>query len=125
MDRGEHGTTRAPFNAPPVASLTDGTVNIHSRPVKTAALTALYFLPSVAVARVARTNTTALIHTSREALFVVRRAFVRNMASSSKYWLMKAEPDSRVVKGKDVKVCILVMLSLRRAQCRFGPVQRR
>lgn len=23
---------------------------------------------------------------------------------SPKYWLMKAEPDSRVVKGKDVKV---------------------
>lgn len=24
--------------------------------------------------------------------------------SEVKYWLMKAEPDSRVVKGKDVKV---------------------
>lgn len=24
---------------------------------------------------------------------------------STKYWLLKAEPDSRVVKGKDVKVC--------------------
>lgn len=23
---------------------------------------------------------------------------------SPKYWLMKAEPDSRIVKGKDVKV---------------------
>lgn len=22
------------------------------------------------------------------------------------YWLMKAEPDSRIVKGKDVKVCL-------------------
>jgi hypothetical protein len=120
MDRGEHGTTRAPLNAPHVASLTYGT---HSRPVKTAALAALYFRPSVA--RVARTNTTALFHTPRQALSVVRRAFVRSMASSSKYWLMKAEPDSRVVKGKNVKVCVLSMLSLRRAQFRFGPVQRR
>ena len=25
---------------------------------------------------------------------------------SPKHWLMKAEPDSRIVKGKDVKVCL-------------------
>lgn len=25
---------------------------------------------------------------------------------SPKHWLMKAEPDSRIVKGKDVKVCV-------------------
>ena len=27
---------------------------------------------------------------------------------SSNYWLMKAEPDSRIVKGKDVKVSVLM-----------------
>ncbi len=25
-------------------------------------------------------------------------------SNSTKYWLLKAEPDSRIVKGKDVKV---------------------
>ena len=29
---------------------------------------------------------------------------LRREIMSPKYWLMKAEPDSRVVKGKDVKV---------------------
>jgi hypothetical protein len=28
------------------------------------------------------------------------------MSTIEKYWLLKAEPDSRVVKGKDVKVCL-------------------
>ena len=31
-----------------------------------------------------------------------------------KYWLMKAEPDSRVVKGKDVKVCPHTLLCMLR-----------
>lgn len=26
------------------------------------------------------------------------------MSSETKYWLLKAEPDTRIVKGKDVKV---------------------
>jgi hypothetical protein len=118
MDRGEHGTTRAPLNAPLLSLLSTFT-----RGQSTAALATLHFLPSVA--RVARTNTTALFYTPRQALFVVRRAFVRNMASTSKYWLMKAEPDSRVVKGKDVKVCALCMSSLRPAESRSCLVQRR
>ena len=41
------------------------------------------------------------------ALMHHQRAFpTLNLSTmSSKYWLLKAEPDSRVVKGKDVKVC--------------------
>jgi hypothetical protein len=30
-------------------------------------------------------------------------------ASSPSYYLLKAEPDSRIVKGKDVKVCFLML----------------
>jgi len=30
--------------------------------------------------------------------------------STTKYWLLKAEPDSRVVKGKDVKVRVSYFL---------------
>lgn len=40
---------------------------------------------------------------------------------STKYWLMKAEPDSRVVKGKDVKVSyhILVFIAVLKSRCHF------
>ena len=41
------------------------------------------------------------------ALMHQQRAFptLNSSAMSPKYWLLKAEPDTRVVKGKDVKVC--------------------
>ena len=41
------------------------------------------------------------------ALMHQQRAFpTLNLSTMSpKYWLLKAEPDSRVVKGKNVKVC--------------------
>lgn len=44
----------------------------------------------------------------------MRITHIRNLTNSiprTMPWLMKAEPDSRLVKGKDVKVCTLQILS--------------
>jgi hypothetical protein len=42
---------------------------------------------------------------------------------AAKYWLLKAEPDSRIVKGKDVKVIVSCVNS--QARSNFKAVWRR
>lgn len=36
--------------------------------------------------------------------FRTRQLVTQTMSTKPRHWLMKAEPDSRIVKGKDVKV---------------------